>query len=241
MKQECMPNHVALIMDGNGRWAKARGLSRSMGHKEGAKMLERLVRHVFQKGIKYFSVYAFSRENFKRDQKEVDYLMNLLLKWFEEKKNLFLREGIRVVVSGRRDKLPKANVDAVIELEHITKDGMNGVLNICLDYSGHLELIDATKKILKDVEIGNLNIDTLDEKIFAHYLYHKLPPVDLMIRTSGEYRISNFMPWQLAYAEFYFCDTYFPDFDEACFDEAIEAYGKRNRRFGGNEHEEKSH
>ena len=228
-----LPNHVGIIMDGNGRWAKKRGLIRSMGHKAGADNLEKLVKHVFGLGIKYLSVYAFSTENFKREKAEVDYLMNLFVKIFTKKNKLFVKEQIKVVFSGSKENLPQAVIDGIEGLEESTKDFTRGTFNICLNYGGRLEIVDAVKKISKDVVDNKISIDDIDEDLVSHYMYQDLPSLDLVIRTSGEKRISNFMLWQSSYAEYCFPETLFPDFDEKEFDKAIVEFNNRDRRFGG--------
>lgn len=223
-----IPNHVAIIVDGNGRWAKQRGLSRSKGHDAGLDNLKSISKYVFSKGTKILSLYVFSTDNFKRDANEVNHLMNLFLLFFKKEKKFFNDNNIRVVFSGIDDKLPKKVIEARDDIKELTKNNDGGILNICLNYSGRLEIVDATKKIIEDgVSIGDIN-----EELFNRYLYQDLPGVDLMIRTSGELRISNFLLWQLSYAEFYFPSKYFPDFHEEDYDEALIQYTKRDRRFG---------
>ena len=228
-----LPNHVGIIMDGNGRWATKRGLKRSLGHKKGSETLEKLLDHIYNLGIKYVSVYAFSTENFKRDKSEVDYLMDLFVKMFSLKKKIFIRNELKVIFSGRRDNLRDDVVESIEKLEDATKDFKRGVFNICLNYGGRYEIIDMTKKISSLVKEGKINIIDIDEALVNKYMYQELPPLDFVIRTSGEQRISNFMLWQASYAEYYFPDTLFPDFDPIEFDKALEEYQKRNRRFGG--------
>lgn len=222
-----IPNHVAIILDGNGRWALERGLNRSKGHDAGFKNLKKLSDYILTTGVNILSVFAFSTENFKRSKEEVDYLMNLFVTGFKRERNYFIERNIKVIFSGRKDNLRKDVLKAMTELENITEKGTKGILNICLNYGGQSEIVDAVNRIIGD------GIKEVNEDIFAKYLYHDLPPIDLMIRTSGELRISNFMLWQLAYAELYFPKTYFPDFDEKEFDKALEEYTKRDRRFGG--------
>ena len=225
--------HVGIIMDGNGRWAKKRGLARSLGHSAGAKNLKKLLRHIYKRGIKYVSVYAFSTENFKRSKEEVDYLMKLFIKMFKTNAKEFIKDKIKVVFSGSRNNLSEELNNAMDDLEEKTKDFENGIFNVCLNYGGRSEIIDATKKIAKLVKDGKLAIEDIDEEILNNNMYNRLPDLDFVIRTSGEIRTSNFMPWQSTYAEYYFPDTLFPDFDEKQFDIAIEEYQKRSRRFGG--------
>lgn len=227
--KELMPKHVGIIMDGNGRWAKQRLLPRSMGHKAGSDNLRKLCHHIFDRGVEVLSVYAFSTENFKRDQKEVDYLMNLFVSKFQEELEEFKQHNIRVVFSGRKEPLNDDVLNAMQTISEATKNNTKGIFNICLNYGGQYEIVDAIKKIVEEkIDVSNLTPEELQ-----HYLYQDLPPIDLLIRTSGEYRLSNFMMYQASYAEFYFTDTYFPDFDEVEFDKAIDAFYNRDRRFGG--------
>ena len=228
-----LPIHVGIIMDGNGRWAKKRGLARSLGHSAGAKNLKKLLRHIYKRGIKYVSVYAFSTENFKRSKEEVDYLMKLFIKMFKTNAKEFIKDKIKVVFSGSRNNLSEELNNAMDDLEEKTKDFENGIFNVCLNYGGRSEIIDATKKIAKLVKDGKLAIENIDEEVLDNNMYNRLPDLDFVIRTSGEMRTSNFMPWQSTYAEYYFPDTLFPDFDEKQFDIAIEEFQKRSRRFGG--------
>ena len=233
MEEMVLPNHVGIIMDGNGRWAKQRGLKRSVGHKKGADNLEKLLKHIYSLGIKYVSVYAFSTENFNRSDEEVNYLMDLFVKFFTKKKKIFIKEELKVVFSGSKNRLRDDVVNGMKELEECTKDFNRGVFNICLNYGGRLEIVDAIKKISSEVETGKLNIEDINEELVSHYMYQDLPDLDFVIRTSGEQRISNFMLWQSSYAEYYFPKTLFPDFDKDEFDKALLEFNNRNRRFGG--------
>lgn len=228
-----MPNHVAIIMDGNGRWAQKRGLKRTKGHQKGAEVLKRISEYVYDKEIKVLSVFAFSTENWKRDKEEVDYLMDLFLKAFKDNFDAVKKKGVKVVFSGLKDKLSDRVVKAMEKMSEETKNNNNGVFNICLNYGGQDEIVNASKKISEDVLNGNLSIDDINKDSFGKYLFNDLPPIDLLIRTSGEYRISNFMLWQMAYAELYFTDVLWPDFDEKQMDKAIEVFNNRDRRFGG--------
>lgn len=229
MNEVKIPNHVAIIVDGNGRWAKERGLTRSKGHDAGFENLKTLSKYIFSRGVKILSLYVFSVENFKRDDEEVNHLMDIFVRFFKVDKKYFIDNNIKVVFSGRDEKLPKKVIEARDEISELTKNNDGGILNICLNYSGRLEIVDATKKIIND----GINVNDIDDELFSKYLYQDLPDVDYMIRTSGEYRISNFLLWQLSYAEFYFPKKYFPDFHEEDFDEALEVYTSRDRRFGG--------
>ena len=225
-----IPRHVSIIMDGNGRWATRRGLKRSAGHLEGSKTLEKLACHAIDRGVEVLSVYAFSTDNFKRSEEEVTYLMNLFIKMFTTKFKTIKKKGIKVVFSGRRVNLREDVLNAMNKIVEETKDNTKGTLNICLNYGGQEEIVDAIKKIVND----KVDINTIDKNTLYKYLYNDLPPIDLLIRTSGELRVSNYMIYEMAYSEFYFTDTLFPDFDEAELDKAIEAYNGRDIRLGGN-------
>lgn len=228
-----IPNHVAFILDGNGRWAKERGMSRSEGHQSGFGNLHELCKYVINKGIKVFSVYAFSVENFKRSKQEVDFLMNLFIKKFKKYEKELNKENIKIVFSGiRKSPLPDAVLKIIEEVEESTKNNTKGIFNICINYDSQCEIVDATKKIIEDVKLGKLACEDITKDIFNSYLYQELPPIDLLIRTSGENRLSGFMLWQASYAEFYFPMIHFPAFKCEDFDEALEVYNNRNRRFG---------
>lgn len=227
-----IPNHVAIILDGNGRWAQKRNKKRTEGHKEGYKNLKKISKYILDKGTKYLSVYAFSTENFNRPQEEVDYLMNLFIKGFKNDTGFFKKENVRVIFSGRKDRLKEEVINAMKNMEDETINNTKGILNICLNYGARAEIVDAVNKIITAKE------KPITEETFKKYLYQDLPDVDLLIRTSGELRISNFMLWQISYAELYFPNCYFPDFNEAEYDKALIEYTKRDRRFGGlNNHE----
>jgi len=231
-----VPTHVGIIVDGNGRWAKERGLSRSMGHKAGTENCEKISNYAFKCGVKVLSLYVFSTENFKRSKEEVDYLMNLFTNKFKKYAKKYNKDNIKVIFSGRREPLSQNVLDTIDNMTNMTKDNTGGIINFCLNYGGQTEIIDAIKKLKEE----NIDIDNLDIETFNHYMYQDLPPIDLLIRTSGEQRISNFMLWQCSYSEFYFPDTYFPDFHKDEFDLAILKYNKRDRRFGGINYETKS-
>lgn len=229
-----IPYHVGIILDGNGRWATERGLKRSEGHKAGFGTLKILSKHVFTRGVKVLSVFAFSTENFNRTKDEVDYLMNLFLKGFKSSIKEFNKNNIKVVFSGRKEPLSDKVYKSMKSLEKETLNNTGGILNICLNYGGQTEIVDTTKKLINDVLDGKLKTEDITPEIFMKNLYNDLPPMDFLIRTSGEIRVSNFMLFSLAYAEMYFPLTYFPDFKEDEFDKALEEYTKRDRRFGKN-------
>ena len=234
-----IPNHVGIVLDGNGRWAKERGLRRSEGHKAGYENLKKLCIHIIKKGVKYLSVYAFSTENFKRSEEEVGYLMNLIVKKFKKDAKFFVENNVKVIFSGTKEGLRKDVLEAMDYISGLTVDNNGGVFNICFNYGSHLEITDMTKKIAKSVKCGEIEIEDIDEELINKNLYNDLPPVDFFIRTSGEQRVSNFMLWQISYAEFYFPKVYFPDFNAEEFDKALVEYTKRDRRFGGINYDKK--
>lgn len=229
-----IPAHVALIVDGNRRWAKQRRLPASLGHKAGFDRLTEITRYAIKDcGVHVLSLYVFSTENFHRDSKEVNFLMDLLVNNYRAMTQEMIERGCRILFSGRRENLQPRVLDAMDYMMDQTRDKDKGVVNFCLNYGGHAELADAAKAIAREVQAGALRPEDVDEKTVERHLYSDLPPVDLMIRTSGEQRLSNFLLWQCAYAEFYFTPTLFPDFDKAAFDEALAEYARRDRRMGG--------
>lgn len=236
-----IPNHVAIILDGNGRWAQERNMTRSEGHFHGFNNLEKLSDYVFEKGVKILSVYAFSTENFKRSKEEVNYLMSLFAEGFKRYSKRLSKKNVKIIFSGRRAPLPKKVLKIMDKVTEDTKNNKDYIFNICVNYGGQYEIVDAVKKIINDVKEEKIDEKSIDIDTVNHYMYQDLEPVDLMIRTSGEYRLSNFLLWQNAYAEFYFPKVYFPAFDEKEFDKAILEYNKRNRRFGGINYEKENH
>lgn len=225
--------HLAIIMDGNGRWAQQHGYSRSEGHRAGAKTVKRVIGLAGKYGIKYLTLYAFSTENWKRPKKEVVALMNLLGEFLNANLKLLMKNGIRLRTIGRIGDLPLIPKKALVNVIQKTEKNTNGQIVLALSYGGRAEIIDATKKIVTDVLDKKLNPNTIDEKTFSSYLYAPdIPDPDLLIRTSGEYRLSNFLLWQASYAELWITDTFWPDFGENDLIKAIEIYQKRTRRFG---------
>ena len=223
-----VPNHVAIIVDGNGRWAKEKGMSRLKGHDAGFENVKTICKYAAQKGVKVISLYVFSTENFKRDKAEVDHLMDLFVKMYKKDLKYFMENKVKVVFSGRKEPLPKKVIKARDELVEATKDNDGYIVNFCMNYGGRAEIVDAVNKIRK------LDLDEdITEETFKNYLYQNLPDVDLMIRTSGEVRLSNFLLWELSYAEFVFHPQKFPAFTTDDFDDCIVEYTKRDRRFGG--------
>ena len=228
--------HLGIILDGNGRWAKKRGLNRSLGHKEGLNTLEQIVPVIFNNGIEILSIFVFSTENFKRPEAEVNYLMKLFSNNFDKLNNICNKNNIKIVFSGRVENLPKSVLKTEEKLVLSTKNNHRGILNICLNYGGQSEMVDMVKKII-DEKVPSSEIN---EEMLYKYLYQDLPPMDLLIRTGGNKRISNFMLYSLAYSELYFTDTYFPDFNEEELLKALSIYNHTERRFGGLKDETKS-
>ena len=225
MEQENLPKHIAIIMDGNRRWAREKGMPISFGHKEGAKTLEKVVRYANKIGIKYITVYAFSTENWKRTTEEVSTLMKLFQSYLDDYSKRANSENIRVKIIGSRDGLSERMKDSIEKCMERTKNNTGITFNIALNYGGRDEIVKAIKNIAQQVKEEKISIEEITEKTVSNSLYTKeQPDPDLLIRTSGEMRLSNFLPWQLAYSEFLFLDK--------DLDEAIEVYQKRNRKFG---------
>jgi len=230
-----IPRHVALIMDGNGRWAKVRGLPRTAGHRAGAATAERLIRFAGDRiGLDYVTLFAFSSENWTRPKDEVDFLMDLLDEFIEEKRREFIEAGIRLRVAGDVDALPERLRETVRRVVSDTKDGGSMGLTVALNYGGRQDLVRACARIAEDVAAGRLAPEAIDEDAIASRLHTVgASDPDLVIRTSGEMRMSNFLLWQSAYAELYFTDTLWPDFVPAELVRAIDVYQRRDRRYGG--------
>lgn len=229
-----LPEHIGIIMDGNGRWAKKRSLPRSVGHREGAKTFRKITRYCSDIGIKYLTVYAFSTENWKRPQDEVSALMKLFKSYLNEALEDFKDDSIVVKFIGDKSHFSEDLQKLMIENEESSKNRDGMVLNIAMNYGSRDEIVRAVKNISLDVKAGKLDADKIDEELFSNYLYTAgQPDPDLIIRPSGEYRISNFMLWQAAYTEFVIMNKLWPDFEKSDLDEAINIYSQRNRRFGG--------
>ncbi|HAX73631.1 MAG TPA: isoprenyl transferase [Firmicutes bacterium] len=228
-----MPQHIAFILDGNGRWAKRRGLPRTAGHQEGALNVREITTLCCKIGVKAVTVYAFSTENWKRPDDEVNFLMKLPIKFFDEFAPELVEHGIKMQVIGNIDELPKDLQAKINEVYELTKNNTNMTLTIALNYGSQDEIKQAVQKIAAEVKSGTLEVENISEQtIDNHLMTADLPPLDLMVRTSGEQRISNFLLWQLAYAELYFTNVLWPDFKEEQLLEAIQSFQKRNRRFG---------
>lgn len=231
--KENMPKHIGIIMDGNRRWAKSKGKSASFGHKEGAKTLEKIVRYANKIGLGYITVYAFSTENWKRTEEEVGALMRLLQNYLEDYSKRADTENIKVKVLGDISALPEKMQKSIHKCMERTKDNTGVTFNIALNYGGRDEIQKAVKEIAQKVKEGTLEVDQITEETISNSLYTAgQPDPDLLIRTSGELRTSNFLPWQIVYSEFIFVEKNWPDFQEEDLKEAIEIYQKRNRKFG---------
>ena len=228
-----IPTHIAIIMDGNGRWAKRRGLPRVAGHREGVKSVRDVVEACAQLGVKYLTLFAFSTENWRRPKEEIDTLMKLLIKTLRSETEKLHKNDIKLMAIGDIDSLPREVRQELKEAMEKTKNNKRMVLNLALSYSGRWEIIEAVKEIARDVKKGKVKIEEIDDKLFSNYLKTAgIPDPDLLIRTSGELRISNFLLWQIAYTELYITDCLWPDFRRKHLYEAIRDYQRRERRFG---------
>ena len=231
---DTLPKHVAIIMDGNGRWATNRGLPRSAGHAAGVEALRDVIRASDDWGIQCLTIYAFSTENWARSKEEVGALMGLILKYFASEIDELDEKKVRITILGDVSELPEAQRDAVVSAMERTKDNTGLRLNIALNYGGRVELVRAAKLLAEKVRSGEITPDQITAELFENQLYTAgQPDVDLLIRTSGELRLSNFLPWQSAYAEMVFDRTLWPDFDRAAYLRALREFASRNRRFGG--------
>ena len=229
-----IPQHVAVIMDGNGRWAKEQGKPRTYGHYAGAERLKEIVRIADNIGVKALSAYAFSTENWKRPSAEVNFIMKLLDRYLTNEIETFQKNNVCVRFMGSRDGLPKNVQEKMDNAVQKTKDNTGIILNLAINYGGQAEILEAVKKVASEVKDGLLSIDEINIKSFENYLYTKdLPPLDLLIRTGGDFRVSNFMLWQIAYAEIWNTEIYWPDFSSEFFLQAVKDFQKRDRRFGG--------
>ncbi|HHT9129346.1 MAG TPA: isoprenyl transferase [Candidatus Brocadiaceae bacterium] len=233
-KNKQIPAHIAIILDGNGRWARQRGFTRIRGHTKGANAVTEITRACSQKHIKQLTFYAFSQENWKRPQREIKFLMRLLKNYLIKERKEIKENNIRLTAIGRINGLPEdVQRELTISLEE-SKNNTGMILCLALNYGGRSEIIDATKKIAKDVKSGKISLEEITEETFNKYLYiSNMPEPDLLIRTGGEVRISNFLLWEIPYTELWFTPVCWPDFNKAHLEEAIEHYSRRERRFGG--------
>ena len=229
-----LPNHIGIIMDGNGRWAKKRNLPRSAGHSAGAESLKKIITEANKLGVKYVTVYAFSTENWKRPKEEVDYLMNLLMDYLINAEKTLAGENVVIRAIGSRKELSEEMREQILKTEKFTQKNTGVVMNIALNYGSRDEILNAVRNICADVKDGKKEITDINEEMFSDYLYTaNQPEVDLLIRTSGEQRLSNFMLWQVSYAEMWFTNKLWPDFKPADLRRAIYDFQNRGRRFGG--------
>jgi undecaprenyl diphosphate synthase len=228
-----IPNHIAIIMDGNARWAKSKNLPLKIGHKTGAENLQKIAESCIELGVKFLTVYAFSSENWDRPTDEVNYLMKLLDEYLEKETKILAEKNVKILISGNLEKLASATKSKISSIETETKNNRALTLNVAFSYGSRQEIIDAAKKIALAVSDGEISVGDISEKTFAENLYQpKIPDPDLLIRTAGDYRISNFLLWQAAYTEFYFTKTYWPDFGKKDLLLAINDFNKRERKYG---------
>ena len=233
IKPEDMPRHIAIIMDGNGRWAKKRGLPRPEGHRQGGKIAEKISQCCVDFGIESLTLYSFSMENWKRPREEVDALMNLYAEYLTKMRPTLMEDNVRLIHLGRIAPLPSVVKSALLGTIEITAANTGMVFALALNYSGRAEIVDATREIARRHKAGELSLEDIDEQCISRHLYTaELHDPDLLIRTASEMRVSNFLLWQISYSEFYVTDTLWPDFEEADLEKAILAYAKRTRRFG---------
>jgi undecaprenyl diphosphate synthase len=228
-----VPRHIAIIMDGNHRFAKSKNLPTKFGHKEGVKNIEKIAKVCIEFGVKYLTVYAFSSENWQRPKDEVLYLMKLLDEYLSKEVRKLSEENIKILVSGNLEKLASATKQRILAIQEETKNNSSLTLNVAFSYGGRQEIVDAAKKIVVAVDDGKIKFDEIDEKLFAKNLYQSsIPDPDLLIRTAGDFRVSNFLLWQIAYTEFYFTEKFWPDFSKQDLKKAIIEYNKRERKYG---------
>ncbi|HCA68900.1 MAG TPA: isoprenyl transferase [Lachnospiraceae bacterium] len=228
-----IPSHIAIILDGNGRWAKKRNMPRNYGHTQGSKTVEKICEDAYKIGVKYLTVYAFSTENWKRPKDEVDAIMKLLRSYLQTSKKTAKKNNMRVRILGDKTGLSEDIQKSIDELEEVSRENTGLNLQVAINYGGRDEIIRAVKALSLDIKKNTIAIDNIDEKAMENYMDTKgIPDPDLLIRTSGEKRLSNFLLWQLAYTEFYFTDVLWPDFDKKELMKAIEYYNSRVRRFG---------
>lgn len=228
-----VPYHIAVIMDGNGRWAKKRMLPRMVGHRQGARRVKEILREAKRIGVKALTIFAFSTENWNRPQKEIDFIFSYLVKFLRGYRKEFIKKDIKFKAIGRRDRFSEEVIEEITKTEDVTKNNKSFTFNVALDYGGRWDIANATRRIAKKCVDKSISWEDIDEKLFNKYLsLGNIPAPDLLIRTSGEKRISNFLIWDLAYSEFYFTSVFWPEFNKEQLHKAIKAYSQRDRRFG---------
>ena len=228
------PRHVAIIMDGNGRWAKGRGWPRTRGHLEGVKSVREITTECARKGLQQLTLYAFSAENWRRPRSEVEFLMQLLARYLMQERKTLMDNNIRLESIGRIHELPENVQEELARSEGMSRENTGMILRLALNYGGTVEILDAVKEMARDVSEGRLAPDAVDEQVFRTYLYDpNMPEPDLLIRTGGEMRVSNFLLWHISYTELYITPTYWPNFRKGNLEEALRTYATRERRFGG--------
>ena len=228
-----IPYHIAVIMDGNGRWAKKRMLPRMVGHREGAKRVKEILREAKRIGVKALTIFAFSTENWNRPRKEIEFIFSHLIRFLRSYREEFIKKDIKFKAIGKRDRFSKKVIEEIKKTEDATKNNKSFTFNVALDYGGKWDIVNAAKRIAKKCVDKSISWEDIDEELFNKYLsLGNVPAPDLLIRTSGEKRISNFLIWNLAYSEFYFTPVFWPEFNKEQLHKAIKAYSQRNRRFG---------
>ncbi len=227
------PSHVAIIMDGNSRWAKSKNLPLSIGHKSGSENVRKIAEAAIEIGVKYLTIYAFSAENWNRPKDEVSYLMRLLSEYLDKETAPLIKKDVKILVSGNLEKLSDEIKAKINHIQNISKNNKSLVLNVAFSYGSRQEIVDAAKKIALEVTSGKISVNEINEEIFANNLYRpEIPDPDLFIRTAGDFRLSNFLLWQAAYAELYFTKVFWPDFNKEDLLKAINNFNKRERRYG---------
>ncbi len=228
-----IPNHIAIIMDGNARWAKSKNLPLQVGHKNGSENVSKVAESCIELGVKFLTIYAFSSENWDRPSDEVNYLMKLLDEYLEKETKPLAEKDVKIVISGNLEKLSEATKSKICNIEEETKNNKSLTLNVAFSYGSRQEIVDAARKIALEVSMGKISLDQISEALFSQNLYHpEIPDPDLLIRTAGDVRLSNFLLWQAAYSELYFTETYWPDFDKENLLQAIKNFNKKERRYG---------
>ncbi len=228
-----IPAHIAIIMDGNARWARQKNLPLQLGHKTGSENVRKISESCIELGVKNLTIYAFSSENWDRPESEVEYLMKLLDNYLEKETKPLIEKGVKIVISGNLAKLSDVTKEKIKALEELTKNNKSLVLNVAFSYGSRQEIVDAVRKISLEVREGKLSLDELDERVVSRNLYQpEMPDPDLLIRTAGDFRLSNFLLWQAAYTELYFTEVFWPDFDKKHLLQAINEFNQRERRYG---------